>query len=88
MLDDSHAAAPPGAVLDEDTLRPCPFCGGRAAVEPHPWMEDAIRITCGNPACPITPVTEPLLGCYAAELRAAWNARHEGPFALLHPVSP
>jgi restriction alleviation protein Lar len=56
-------------------LLPCPFCGGAATVEPDPWLDESVRIACGNEACRVRPRTESLLACYADELRAAWNAR-------------
>lgn len=65
-------------------LRPCPFCGADAALEPDPWLDESLRITCGNDACRVRPRTESLLACYADELCAAWNGRastHAGPDA-------
>ncbi|HEX2209489.1 MAG TPA: Lar family restriction alleviation protein [Longimicrobium sp.] len=59
-------------------LRPCPFCGGAATVEPSPWMEESVRVACGNDACRVQPRTEYLLLRYAAELSAAWNGRAPG----------
>ncbi|HEU0077942.1 MAG TPA: hypothetical protein VFQ76_09865 [Longimicrobiaceae bacterium] len=59
----------------EGALRPCPFCGGGAAVEPDPWLDGSVRIACGNDACRVRPRTEYLLACYADELHEAWNAR-------------
>ena len=56
-------------------LRPCPFCGAAATLEPAPWMDESVRIGCGNDACRVMPKTEYLLVCYADELAAAWNAR-------------
>jgi hypothetical protein len=56
-------------------LRPCPFCGAAAALEADPWLDESLRITCGNDACLVRPRTESLLACYADELCAAWNAR-------------
>ena len=61
-----------------ELLRPCPFCGAEAAVEPDPWLDESIRITCGNDACRVRPRTESLLACYADELCAAWNGRAAG----------
>lgn len=58
-------------------LRPCPFCGGEAALEPAPWSAETVRIACGSDACAVRPATEYLLACYAEELRAAWNGRAE-----------
>jgi hypothetical protein len=63
------------ALLAGSALRPCPFCGGEAAVEPDPWLDDSVRIACGNDACRVKPRTEYLLACYADELLQAWNAR-------------
>ena len=60
-------------------LRPCPFCGGEAALEPDPWLEGSLRIVCGNDACLVRPRTETLLACYADELCAAWNNRPAPP---------
>jgi hypothetical protein len=65
---------PPAAV---GALLPCPFCGGRAALERDPRLDESVRIACGNAACRVGPRTEYLLACYADELRAAWNARPE-----------
>jgi hypothetical protein len=56
-------------------LRPCPFCGSAAALERSPWLQESIRILCGNDGCGVRPRTEYLLACYADELCAAWNAR-------------
>lgn len=56
-------------------LRPCPFCGGKAVVEADPWLDESVRIACGNEACRVRPRTESLLARYADELCAAWNAR-------------
>lgn len=56
-------------------LRPCPFCGGPAALEPDPWLSESLRITCGTPACQVKPGTEYLLPCFTDELCAAWNGR-------------
>jgi len=58
-------------------LRPCPFCGAEAVLEPDPWLDESLRIVCGNDACLVRPRTEALLVCYADELCAAWNARPE-----------
>lgn len=63
----------PRAILGP--LRPCPFCGGAAAVEPSPWLDESVRIACGNPACGVQPRTEYLLLRFARELSAAWNGR-------------
>ncbi|HEX8693541.1 MAG TPA: nuclear transport factor 2 family protein [Longimicrobium sp.] len=65
------------ARTDVGPLRPCPFCGGAAALEPDPWLDESVRVACGNGACPVKPKTEYLLACYAGELRAAWNGRAE-----------
>jgi Restriction alleviation protein Lar len=56
-------------------LRPCPFCGEAPRLEADPWMDESIRIACGNDTCGVMPRTEYLLACYADELVAAWNAR-------------
>lgn len=58
-------------------LLPCPFCGGAAAVERDPLLEESVRVACGNEGCAIRPRTEYLLACFADELRAAWNGRHD-----------
>ena len=60
---------------DVGLLRPCPFCGGDAALEPDPWLAEGFRIACGSEACGVKPRTESLLACYADELCAAWNGR-------------
>lgn len=70
-----NATAHPAAALDATTLQPCPFCGGMPRVEPDPWLADSVRIACGNRSCRVTPRTEYLLVCYAAELRTVWNGR-------------
>jgi hypothetical protein len=70
----SHPAAS-AALPAGSTLRPCPFCGAEAAVEPDPWLDESVRIACGSDACRVKPRTEYLLACYADELREAWNAR-------------
>jgi len=57
------------------SLRPCPFCGGQAAVETSPWLGESVRIACANEACRVQPKTEYLLLSYAEELCAAWNGR-------------
>ncbi|WP_420128044.1 hypothetical protein [Longimicrobium sp.] len=57
------------------TLRPCPFCGEAATVEPSPWLAESVRVACGNEACRVQPHTEYLLVRYAGELREAWNGR-------------
>ena len=31
-------------------LRPCPFCGAEAVLEPDPWLDESLRIVCGNDA--------------------------------------
>jgi hypothetical protein len=59
-------------------LRPCPFCGAQAALEPSPLLRESIRVACGNHGCGVRPRTEYLLACYADELCAAWNARPDG----------
>ena len=56
-------------------LRPCPFCGGEAALEADPWLGESVRIACGNGGCRVGPRTEYLLPAFADELRAAWNGR-------------
>lgn len=68
------AAAPriPSALL-----RPCPFCGGAAALEADPWAGESVRVACGNEDCRVAPRTEYLLPAYADELCAAWNGRAE-----------
>lgn len=68
-------ASPPQATLGP--LRPCPFCGCAATLEPDPWMGESVRVACGNDGCRVSPRTEYLLLCYADELRAAWNGRRE-----------
>ena len=65
-------SAPP---VDAGLLLPCPFCGGEAELEPHPWMDDCVRAGCGDPACAVKPATEYLLRCFLDELCAAWNRR-------------
>jgi hypothetical protein len=67
------ATHPPRAALGP--LRPCPFCGGAATLEPDPWLDGSLRIACGNAACRVSPKTETLLACFADELLAAWNGR-------------
>ena len=69
----STSTDPPPAAIGP--LRPCPFCGGAAALEASPWLRESVRITCGNDACGVKPKTEYLLACYADELSAAWNGR-------------
>lgn len=64
-----------GALPGTGALRPCPFCGAGAAVEPDPRLEGSLRVACGSDACRVRPRTESLLACYADELRDAWNAR-------------
>ena len=56
-------------------LRPCPFCGGAATVEPSPWLDESVRVGCGNDGCGVQPKTEYLLLRFARELSAAWNGR-------------
>jgi hypothetical protein len=58
-------------------LRPCPFCGAAPRVERNPWLDESVRIACGNEACGVRPRTEYLLLRFAGELRDAWNARPE-----------
>ena len=70
---ESSTAEPPRAAVGP--LLPCPFCGGEAALEPDPWLDESVRVACGNDACRVQPRTEYLLLCYADELRAAWNGR-------------
>ena len=73
IVPESTTLRPPR--IDVGPLRPCPFCGGEATVEPDPWLDESVRIACGNEACRVTPKTEYLLVCYADELCAAWNGR-------------
>lgn len=80
MMTTRESTAPAPRVF-VDPLRPCPFCGGEAALEPAPWLEETVRIGCGNEACPVRPRTEYLLACYADELCAAWNGRASAPAA-------
>ena len=61
--------------VDIGALRPCPFCGCEAALEPDPWLGECVRIACGSDACRVAPRTEYLLVRYADELREAWNGR-------------
>ncbi|HEX2204941.1 MAG TPA: Lar family restriction alleviation protein [Longimicrobium sp.] len=68
-----ESAADPRAEVGP--LRPCPFCGGAATLEPDPWLDGSVRIACGNGACRVGPRTEYLLTAFADELRAAWNGR-------------
>jgi len=74
-LDSIGTATAAATLLAGSALRPCPFCGGEAEVEPDPWLDDSVRIACGNDACRVKPRTECLLACYADELLEAWNAR-------------
>jgi hypothetical protein len=73
MMVNESAIRLPRAVVGP--LRPCPFCGGTPTVEPSPWLDESVRIACGNDACRVQPRTEYLLVRYADELSAAWNAR-------------
>ena len=66
---------PHSAPVDAAALSPCPFCGGAARVEADPWLDESLRIACGNAACRVAPKTEYLLAAFADELRAAWNDR-------------
>lgn len=66
-----------------EPLRPCPFCGGAATVEPDPWLHEGVRIACMNERCGVRPRTESLLACYADELCAAWNVRAGVPAEAL-----
>ena len=68
-----RTAVPPRRIAE--LLRPCPFCGGAATVEASPWLDESVRIACGNDACRVQPRTEYLLARYADELSAAWNGR-------------
>lgn len=74
-IDTPPAASEVAVTLAVDTLRPCPFCGAEAAVEPDPRLDGSVRIACGSDACSVRPRTEYLLACYADELRVAWNGR-------------
>ena len=79
MMVDSSAIPLPRTVVGP--LRPCPFCGGPATVEASPWMDESVRVACGNDACRVQPHTEYLLRRYADELSAAWNGRAAGGHA-------
>lgn len=72
----SSVVAASAAGLDAAALRPCPFCGGAATLEADPWLDECVRIACGDDACRVRPRTEYLLVRYADELREAWNVRH------------
>lgn len=71
-----RGAPVPGS--DAGPLRPCPFCGGAAALEADPWLPESLRVACGNGTCPVRPRTEYLLPRFADELCAAWNGRLRG----------
>lgn len=73
MMVDERTVPLPRALVGP--LRPCPFCGGAATVEPSPWLHESVRVACGNDACQVQPRTEYLLVRYADELSAAWNGR-------------
>ena len=77
MRESERTAVPPRRIAE--LLRPCPFCGGEAALKADHWLRDGFRIGCGNPACGVRPHTEALLACYADELCAAWNGRAPSP---------
>lgn len=70
----SETTAPPPPALNA-VLRPCPFCGAPAMLEPDPWMGESVRIACSSESCCIMPRTEYLLVRFADELCAAWNGR-------------
>jgi len=79
----------PGGVAGEEValqkprLLACPFCGGPPAWEAHAGVPEAVRISCPGPRCGVRPHTEYLLGEFAEELAACWNARGARPHG--HP---
>lgn len=55
-----------------ETLKPCPFCGGKAECEKH-WERNIFRVTCNGNQCYIWPRTI----WYTSETEAitVWNTR-------------
>ena len=74
MIPESTASLPQATL---GPLRPCPFCGGAATLEPDPWTGESFQIACANGACRVSPSTEYLLLHFGDELREAWNGRRE-----------
>jgi hypothetical protein len=77
LLNSKPAAGRAVAESGRAALLACPFCGSRAAFEPHVASGEIVRVACANARCAVRPATEYLLDEYLADLVRAWNGRAE-----------
>jgi Lar family restriction alleviation protein len=60
-------------------LKPCPFCGGEAEINPLALATSDFNVACFNGECPVEPQTR---GETKDEAIAAWNTRAVDPAAI------
>jgi Lar family restriction alleviation protein len=60
-------------------LKPCPFCGGEAEINPLALETSDFNVACFSGECPVEPQTR---GETKAEAIAAWNTRAVDPAAI------
>ena len=74
-----EAKASDAGTLTDETLKPCPFCGGEVALKEsidNPWNDRDWSVSCENEDCLVhSHVTFTITDTARADAVAAWNRR-------------